>query len=544
MKRFIAAILFLGFAIASGVYILSFQNSATSTQELVYYQVNRADLPIVVTERGHLESQEQTSIRCMVDTYDRSSGTSGTSIISIVPNGSLVQKGDILIELDSASIRDYLDSEALELESDRSSLRQAEARKKNRITQNETALAHAKLELELAELNRKMYVDEESGAFKLSLSEIERQVDESRNAILEAQAALKLQETEKDGIEQLFRLGYKGRSDLEQSRYAFLKSEAALAAAVNKLANIEASKKQLETYTRQMELMKLDGEVETARRNLKQVQVTNESELAQVEAQLFEAKERVDRQESRIAHYEQQLRFCTIQAPHDGMVVYAQDSRGSTSVGVGQDVRTRQELVTLPDLSRMQVRLQIHEAVLDQVHRGLPVSISVDAFPNTSYQGIVEHVAVVPTSTSRTVKTYECIVLIPGTVDKLKPGMTAVAEIHIDRLRDVISVPVQAVVQLEQETWCYVSSNNGPGVEKKLIELGRNNDKFVEIIDGVSEADRVVLNPLVIASLENRNRENQISPDAGSKPPVDDDGEAAALVKVQVSDREPNDNAT
>ncbi len=496
-----------------GVFSNSFWGGLGSTKpQLVYYDVTSADLPIVITERGYLESQEQTSIRCRVETYDRRSGLTGTTILSIVPNGSVVKQGDLLIELDSVQIRDLLESESLELQSDRSTLTQAQARKENRETQNLTAIAEAELALKLAELNRKMYVDEQSGSFKLSLSEIERQIDESRNSILEAQAALKLQETERDGIEQLFRLGYKGKSDLEQSRYAFMKSEAALAAAVNRLANHDATKQQLETYQKQMELMKLDGEVATAERNLQQVRVTNASELAQVEAQLFEAKERVQRQEARIAQYQRQLEYCTIRAPHAGMVVYAQDEQGNTTVAVGQSVRSRQELLTLPDLSRMRVRTQIHEAVLDQVRRGLPVTLRIDAFPNEPYQGIVERVAVVPSSNSNGVKTYECVINIPVEVEKLKPGMTAVSEIHVDRLKDVLSLPVQAIVQIDGETWCYVDNENG--IERRDVELGRNNDKFVQVTKGIQDGDRAVLNPLAIASLENREQKS-ISPEAG-----------------------------
>lgn len=486
-----------------------------SQLELVYYNVVRSDLPIVVTERGYLESQEQTSIRCQVEMYDRRSGASGSTILSIIPNGSLVKKGDLLIELDSATIRDLLESETLELQSDRSTLIQAQARKENRETQNETAIAEAELALKLARLNRKMYVDENSGTFKLSLSEIERQIDESRNAILEAQAALKLQETEKDGIEQLFRQGYRGKSDLEQSRYSFMKSEAALAAAVNRLANHDATRNQLETYMKEMELMKLDGEVETALRNLQQVKVSNDSELAQVNAQLFESQERVQRQEASIARYQRQLDNCTILAPHAGMVVYAQDDQGNVAVGVGQNVRSRQELLTLPDLSRMRVRTQIHEGVLNQVRRGLPVTLKVDAFPNTPYQGVVERVAVVPKGNSNSVKTYECVIQIPDEVDQLKPGMTAVSEIHIDRLVDVLSLPVQAIVQMDGETWCYV--DNGNGVERRVVELGRNNDRFVEITSGVQEGDRAVLNPLAIVNLESRQKQS-ISPEAGVEP--------------------------
>lgn len=504
--------------------------------QLVYYTAEPADLPIVVTERGYLESQAQTSILCQVSVYDYRSGARGTVILSLIENGSLVKEGDVLVELDSASISDMLESESLELQSDRSVLLQAEARKKNQITQNETALEDSKLALKLAELNKEMYVDKESGAFKLSLNEIDRQIDEARNSILEAQAALKLQETERDGIEQLWKLGYKGQSDLEQSQFAFMKSEAALAAAMNQLENFDASKEQLKTYTYEMEVLRLTGEVDTAIRNLAQVKVTNASELAQVDAQLFEAKERVARQEARIAQYERNLANCTIRAPHDGMVVYSPDERGNASIGVGQEVRARQEILTLPDLSQMQVRIQIHEAVLEQVTPGLPVSIRVDAFPNTAYEGVVESVAVVPSRRSGNVKTYDCVVKIPTEVYKLKPGMTAVAEIHIERLANVLSVPVQAVMQRDGETWCYV--DNGNGIEKRTVELGRNNDKFVQIIDGIEAGDRTVLNPLAIASMENQEPSTAISPD--SAPELDPESSVDSSLTAS---KEPKQNS-
>jgi len=475
-----------------------FLQGAGSGPALVYYTAVKNDLPIVVTERGYLESQEQTIINCQVESYDRNSGSSGVTILRIVPNGSVVKKGDLLVELDSAPIRDRLESEELEFQSDKSGLLQAEARWENQKTQNETSIAQAKLDLELAKLDREMYLDEQSGTFKLAVEEIERQIDESRNAILEAQAALKLQETEMAGIEELFRLGYKGKSDLEQSRLSFMKSEAALAAAVNRLNNHEASRQQLETYEKKKELLRLDGAVETAQRNLKQVEVTNSSELAQVEAQLFEARERVKRQESRIKSLKNRLENCMIYAPNDGMVVYARPEGGrfgNSPIAEGVSVRNRQELLKLPDLSKMQVRNQIHEAVLDQVDPGLPVTVRVDAFPNRSYRGEVSEVAVVPSENSNTnAKTYDCVVVIPELVEQLKPGMTAVCEINVDRLEDIISVPVQAVVQDEDRTWIYVAAGNG--VERRDVELGRNNDKFVQIRSGLAIGERVVLNPM------------------------------------------------
>jgi multidrug efflux pump subunit AcrA (membrane-fusion protein) len=166
----------------------------------------------------------------------------------------------------------------------------------------------------------------------------------------------------------------------------------------------------------------------------------------------------------------------------------------------------------------MQVKTQVHEAVLDQIQRGLPVTIRVDAFPNRSYVGVVETVAVVPSFTpggfaQTSAKTYDCIVRIPERVENLKPGMTAVVDIHADRIRNVLSVPVQAVFQIDKDHWCYIDTPGG--VEKRKVELGRSNDKFVHVTNGLALNDRVVLNPMSLWEA-NESSKTDIAPDAGT----------------------------
>ena len=72
--------------------------------------------------------------------------------------------------------------------------------------------------------------------------------------------------------------------------------------------------------------------------------------------------------------------------------------------------------------------------------------------------------------------------------------MTAVVDIHVDRIRNILSVPVQAVFQVDKDHWCYVGGEEG--VEKRKVELGRSNDRFVHVTKGIALSDRVVLNPM------------------------------------------------
>jgi HlyD family secretion protein len=506
-----------------------FDDMSAGSQAFVYYTVESTDLPIVVTERGNLESQLETTIRCEVEnsSFDRS-GNQGTQIIFIVPNGSAVKEGELLVELDSAAIRNGLDSQQLAYDKSVSQHIQDRATYDNQITQNQTDLAQAELRVELAKLNLEMYMDDESGTFKLAMDDVGRQIDETKNSILEAQAALQLAKTEKSGIEALFKLGYRGKSDLETSYRGFLRAEGQMAASVNQLSTFHAMRKQLANYEYRMKELELEGDVATAVRGLTQVRTDNEAKLAKALAAKVEAEKTEAKEKERLDKLNKQLELCKIFAPHDGMAVYARENSrygNSSEIAEGVTVRERQQILSLPDLSQMQVKTQIHEAVLDQVKPGLPVTVKIDAFPNRTYNGVVHQVAVVPTTSYYTsVKTYECIVQILERVESLKPGMTAVVDIHVDRLRGILSIPVQAVVQVNKESWCYVHSDEG--IERRLLKLGRSNDKFVHVLEGLSAGNRVILNTDAIFD-ESQNEVGEISPEAGASEAPDIPPEAA-----------------
>ena len=215
-----------------------------------------------------------------------------------------------------------------------------------------------------------------------------------------------------------------------------------------------------------------------------------------------------------------QLEKCKIYAPQSGMVAYYMEDNHhgqSAAIKAGTAVRDRQPLMSIPDLSRMQVKTAVHESVVDRVKPGLVTTIRLDAFPDRVYHGKVESVAVLPDPgnwLSSDTKVYETIVTIDEEVEHLKPGMTAVAEIHMDYLKDILCVPVQAIVQRRNDTWCYVAENNR--LRRQNVKLGQTNDKFVQICEGLNEGDQLVLNPSAILS-EGPEEQRQIGPDAKNK---------------------------
>lgn len=475
---------------------------STPSDSLVFYAAARGNLAISLTERGNLESQQQTIIRCEVENL--ATNGNGTQILTIVPNGKAVEAGELLVELDAAPLRERLDTQVLGHEKATAEHIQAKAKLDNQITQNDIRHKEAQLKVELAELDLAMYGDDKGGTYRIALGELNLKIEEAFNQIAESMAALELQRTERDGIELLYKLGYRGKGDRSQARYKYMQAEDNMARAANVHSNAKNNRKKLEDFERRMKMLELKGALDTAKGNLKQAIVDNESQLAQATATETAAERSLKKEKERLDKYRELLEKCKIKAPHAGMAVYFQEQDfrgGSSTIGEGALVRERQNILTLPNLNSMQVKTTVHESVLDQVKTDLPVTVKIDAFPDRAYRGRVKNVAVLPRQgnwLSSDIKVYETIVTIDESVEQLKPGMTAVVEIHVDVLKDVISVPVQSIVQVGSKIWCFVGVSGTGEVEKRPIKLGRSNDKFVEVLSGIDAGDQVVLNPMAL----------------------------------------------
>ena len=226
-------------------------------------------------------------------------------------------------------------------------------------------------------------------------------------------------------------------------------------------------------------------------------------------AQAKAAKESADRayakEKERYERYQSQLEKCKIScaAGWHGRVCHRGRPLESRfgSIAEGAFVRERQEILSIPNLSRMQVNTAVHESVLDQVKLGLKAVVRVDAFAERTYQGTVKTVAVLPDQggwLASDTKVYKTIVMIDEDVTQLKPGMTAVVEIDIEKLTNVLSVPEQAIVQRAEKNWCYVRvrrpdcATRNPIWERRTTSLSKSTGTAGRRRDGIESDSRLV----------------------------------------------------
>jgi RND family efflux transporter MFP subunit len=500
-RRFFVEALLLAIVGAMFVHFFTPRDLAPAAgPELVYYTVQRGEPLSQVTQRGSLESQHNVPVLCEVNDVP-GDAIIGTPILWIIPNGSTVQQGDLLVELDAGPHQERLDLQIMNVQRARAGQLQAQIKYDNQQTQNRTASAEAEHKVRLAEVELEMFQDEENGTYRLEVRELERLIEDVNNDVHAAYASMELKRNEKRGIESLFKLGYAGKRQLDRVRLEFLQAEAKYAAKMNYLDTQLATLAKKRTYERQMRLLQFQGRLESARRRHSQVERDNEALLAQARSALDAANELLKKEEERLDRYREQVAKCNIYAPDDGTVAYAVPANTSPheAIRAGAVVRPRQPILFLPNLEQMQVKTSVEETMLDRIRAGLPVTVRVDAFPERVYPGTVQSVDMTPTQAAHgdpNKKVCETLVTIDQEVEDLRPGMTAAVDIHTEQLRPVLRVPLQAVVRAETDTWCYLQKAGS--LQRRSVKLGRANGKLVEVETGLREGDRVVLNPTAI----------------------------------------------
>jgi multidrug efflux pump subunit AcrA (membrane-fusion protein) len=195
-----------------------------------------------------------------------------------------------------------------------------------------------------------------------------------------------------------------------------------------------------------------------------------------------------------------------MKAERSGLVIYPSAAawKKAPEIEEGATVHRDQTLLLMPDLSKMQVKVGIHESVVDRIKPGLAARVTLQ---NKTHDGEVSSVASVTRPagwwTGNVVK-YDAIIKLPS-VKGLKPGMSAEVEVIMDRHEDVLTIPVTAVVETVQGTFCWVKT--AEGVKQHSLQLGDTDDNFIVVKAGLEEGDEVVLDPL--ASIEQAQIEAQ-----------------------------------
>lgn len=293
-------------------------------------------------------------------------------------------------------------------------------------------------------------------------------------------------------------------------------------------ADIDNKTAQLRLAELQMEKMKFESLVEREEARLKARQA--ELALAQAERKLdaqrvvdgAEKKNReldVAQKERRLARARKDLESLSVNAERPGLVVYEKIWKGSRpeKIRVGDEPWGGATLITLPDLSTMQVQTFVNEVDVDRLTVGQFASIRLDAFPGPVFDGRITKIASLGREKEgdKNVKVFDVTIEIAEEDSRLKPGMTATCDVVIETIPPrpeymvqdstttvtepaegavaelPLYIPIDAVFEKNGETLVYRIDKGAP--VEQIVVLGKRNDDFVVVEEGLGANDRVTL---------------------------------------------------
>lgn len=211
------------------------------------------------------------------------------------------------------------------------------------------------------------------------------------------------------------------------------------------------------------------------------------------------SQDQVERDTINLAIAQRRLDETKVYSPIDGVLVNKQVqigqiiSSGITNIGGGTTI------MTISDLSRIFIYASVDESDIGNVKVGQKAEITVDAFPDESFEGVVQIISPQGVNESNVVTFEVKIEVTSENKDLLKPEMTANVEIIAAEKENVLMLPSDAVILKNRKYWVTVVKADGQP-EERAVEVGINDFTKMEIVEGVAPEDRIVLHEVAPAS--------------------------------------------
>jgi len=471
----------LAVASSLGVYFWRGSGDATVKNAAVTSELARAEegsFEIVTLAMGELEAKNRIELRNRMEKV-------GT-IVEIVPEGQTVAAGDVLLRINSDSIKDEIISDELALDVAKSELLAAETALEIQKSENESKLRKAILQVELADLALKQWQEGELTKMlkqqQLDIEQSERQVERLADKCAKNVELLQKQFISKDQF------------DLDNIALIDAKAKLELARLGLQVYN---------TYQKPRDEKQKISDLEEARAELERVKQENDINITSKQANVGNHRRQVERRQQSLDEERQQLEYSVIRAPSPGLVVYGStvqtDNWRNNSEGplqVGRQVGPNDLLIVLPDTEQMVAKVRVHESLAGRIRPGQEAEIKIEAVGRTIFNGVVESVGVMAEGggwRDPNLREYSVRIAIDPTQDTkgLKPSMRAEAHILLGRVENVVHVPIQAVFIDGPVTFVYLPEN-GKYV-RHPVRLGRRSDTRAEIVAGLDPGDRVLL---------------------------------------------------
>ena len=178
------------------------------------------------------------------------------------------------------------------------------------------------------------------------------------------------------------------------------------------------------------------------------------------------------------------LRYATITAPFSGIITQRYVDPGALI----QAGSSSSAIVALMDFSKVRLQIAVPENEASRVSVGQPVRVTTDNLPGMQFDGKVTRFTYALDAASRTMLAE---VILENPALSLRPGMLVTAKIGIERKETALLMPAESLVLEKVNAFAYTV--NGNKAAKHPIKIGFNDGKSVEVVEGLSTGDTVIL---------------------------------------------------
>lgn len=439
------------------------------------FRVPRGSFNVTLVENGTLVAKESQKLSTGTD--------SSAKLTFLVEEGKQVEQDEVLARLDTSELVTEQEQIVLDIVAAEANLDNARNELEIQKTDNAAAIEKAGIALDKARKELERYVDGDAPGerrkLEVAISEAETNHGRSRKKHEDSQL--------------LFEQEYINKSQLELDRIEFERT-------VVQLEGARRDLQMFEKYTLPMTTTEKQVAVRDAEREARNAELRAQSAQRQKEVNVEQNDKRLKRLQERLEKNQEEIAKMEVKAPTPGIILYGDPDEPwqRDNIRLGGEIWGGMVLFTLPDLRVMQVKLQVHEADVNKVRPGQSCTVTMDTYPGVALQGEVTKVASIagsgnPWERDAEVKKFDVsVTLKDGAELALKPGVSAKAEIFVERREDVVHVPLQCVFPREGRSWCWVPGADGQPQAREVV-TGVSNDQFVEIASGLQPGEQVLL---------------------------------------------------
>ncbi len=521
MKKLIITVAIIVILLGVGVLVvLSVDKNGTDPALAPKIEVvKRGDFKMTIRATGNLEPLLDVEVKSNVE---------GEVVQLLVDDGDFVQEGDILVELDPELYEEEQKQAQADVDAAQAQLRQAELnielkkeRLNSQLTQRQAAVksAQANLETTKAEsLTRVSQAETDIQATKnlldqdnisleqanISLEQAKLTLSEYETSLNSSKVSLDSAESELERNKSLYEQELVSKQVLEdtETRYANANTQHE-----NAKKRVESQKKTITSQertvvarqtaikTRESQLsyqnLNLDYlkrtrtkaeeesqiRLDNANTQLQEHELTIQNEKSLTEQSKVSAGANLLRRESSLKNQDERLAWTVITAPMSGTVTQLAIEEGEIVTSGRSAFSQSPPIMTIADLSKMVVKTFINEVDMERLEIDQEAEIKIDAFQTSRYDGRVYEIS--PSGQQQdNIISFEVMIEVLDTSGKIRPGMSADVDIITYQEKNVLMLPLDAVISKNSATAVAQVGNTSPFKVGKPVAMQTLSEKI------------------------------------------------------------------